>query len=105
VARLLAEAGLDIQVTSTIAEAISVVLLERPALVVFDSHLAVTGGTHAVSSLLRLVETCSLPAVDFADQLAADDGLEGAGRPAPLRPKPQLPHLRAQAELPNESVG
>jgi CheY-like chemotaxis protein len=106
VARLLAEAGLHIQVTSSIAEAISVVVLERPAFVVFDSHLAVTEGTHKVSVLLRLLETYRLPAVDFAAQVAANDqGLEGAGWPAPLRPKPQLPHLRAQAELPNESVG
>ena len=103
---MLAEVGLHTQVTSTIAEAISVVVLARPAFVVFDSHLAVTEGTHAVSALLRLVETYSLPAIDFADQVAADDdGLEGAGRPAPLRPRPQLPHLRAQPELPNESIG
>jgi CheY-like chemotaxis protein len=106
VARLLAEAGLHIRITSTVADAISVVVLERPAVVVFDSHLAVTEGTHAVSVLLRLAETYGLPAVDFADQVAADDGgLEGAARPAPLRPKPQLPYLRAHVEVPNESVG
>jgi CheY-like chemotaxis protein len=106
VARQLVEAGLHVQVTSTIPDAISVVVLEPPTLVVFDSHLAVSEGTHAVSALLRLLETYSLPAFDFADPSAAEDGgLEAAGRPAPLRPKPQLPSLQAEAELPHESAG
>jgi CheY-like chemotaxis protein len=108
VARLLLAAGFLVRVTSTIAEAISVVVLERPTLVVFDSHLAAIegDGIHAVNALLRLLETYDLPAVDFvARSEANDDGLEGAGRPAPLRPKPGLPYLRAEAELPDESVG
>jgi CheY-like chemotaxis protein len=107
VARLLVEAGLHVQVESTIAAAISVVVLQRPTLVVFDSHLAATEGTHAVSVLLRLLETHRLQAVDFAiDSEAIDDGLGGGtGQPAPLRPRPQLPLLHAEAELPNESVG
>jgi CheY-like chemotaxis protein len=106
VARQLVEAGLHVQVASTIADAIAVVVLERPTLVVFDSHLAVSEGTHAVSALLRLLDTYSLRALDFAAPSAAeDDGLEAAGRPAPLLPKPQLPSLQAEAELPHESVG
>jgi len=106
VARLLVEAGLHVQVLSTIAEAISVVVLELPTFVVFDSHLGASEGTHAVSTLLRTLETYRLQAVDFAVHSAADDdGLEGAGQPAPLRPRPQLPSLQAEAELPNESVG
>jgi len=95
-----------VQVRSTIAEAISVVILERPTFVVFDSHLGVSAGTHAVGVLLRLLETYGVPAFDFADHGAADDdGLEGAGRPAPLWPRPQLPSLQAEANLPNESAG
>ena len=106
VVRRLVEAGLHVQVTSTIVDAISVVVLEPPTFVVFDSHLAVSEGTHAVSALLRLLETYSLRALDFADpSAAADGGSEPAGRPAPLRPKPQLPSLQAEAELPHESVG
>lgn len=80
VARLLVAAGLYVQVASTIAEGIAAVVLERPAFVVFDSHLAVSEGPHAVSALLRLLEVHSLPALDFADHNATDsDGLEGAG--------------------------
>jgi CheY-like chemotaxis protein len=106
VARQLVEVGLHVQVTSSIADAISVMVLEPPTFVVFDSHLAVSEGTHAVSALLRLLETYTLRAIDIADPSAAgDDGLEAAGRPAPLRPKPQLPPLQAAADLPDESVG
>jgi hypothetical protein len=106
VARQLVEAGLHVQVTPTIADAISIVILEPPTFVVFDSHLAVSEGTHAVSTLLRLLETYNLRALDFADPSAvAGDGWETAGRPAPLHPKPQLPSLQAAAELPQESVG
>jgi DNA-binding response OmpR family regulator len=106
VARLLAEAGLHVRVASRLTQAISVVVLERPTFVVFDSHLAVSEGPYAISALLRLLETYSTPAVDFAVRSSADDdGLEGAGRPAPLRPRPHLPSLQAEAELPNESVG
>jgi len=105
VARRLVEAG-HVQVVSTIAEAISIVVLDRPTCVVFDSHLAGSQGTHAVSALLRILETYRLPAVDFAVHGAAGgDGLTGAGQPAPLRPRPQLPYLQAEAEPPNESVG
>jgi ActR/RegA family two-component response regulator len=106
VARLLVEGGLHVQVVSTIAEAISAVVLERPTFVVFDSHLAASEGTHAVSDLLLMLETYRLQAVDFTGHRAADDdGLEGAGQPAPLRPRPPLRSLQAEAELPNESVG
>jgi CheY-like chemotaxis protein len=108
VARLLVESGLLVRATATIAEAISVVILERPTLVVFDSHLAAIegDGIHAVSALLRLLDTYGLPAVDFVDRsVATDDGLEGAGWRTPLRPRPRPPYLRAEAELPKESVG
>jgi DNA-binding response OmpR family regulator len=106
VARLLVEAGLYVQVTSTVAEAIPIVVLERPTFVVFDSHLAVSQGTHEVTALLELLHTYDLPVLDFADRRATgSDGLEGAGRPAPLRPRPRLPSLQAEAELPNQSTG
>jgi CheY-like chemotaxis protein len=105
VARLLVEAGLHVQVASSVTEAISGVVLGRPTIVVFDSHLAISEGTHAVSALLRMLDTYNTPAVDFTVHNAADDGLEGAGRPAPLRPRPRLASLQAEAELPNESVG
>ncbi len=104
-ARLLVEAGLHVQVTTSITDAISIVVLERPTFVVFDSHIAGTQGTHAVSTLLRLLETYAVPALDFAVPKATDDGLEAAGRPAPLLPRPQLPSLQAEAELRDESVG
>jgi len=105
-ARRLLEGGLGVRGTSTIAEAISIVVLESPACVVFDGHLAASEGTHAVSALLRLLETYRLPAVDISYPNAPDDDrLEGAGHGAPLRPGPQPPSLRAEAELPNESVG
>ena len=94
------------RVTSTIDEAISIVVLERPAYVVFDGHLAASEGTHAVSALVRLLETYRIPAIDISYPNAADDDrLDGAGRGTPLRPRPQPPSLQAEAELPNESVG
>ena len=77
-----------------------------PEVTVFGTSTNCTTPSYAVSSLLRLLETYSLRALDFADPSdAADGGSEPAGRPAPLRPKPQLPSLQAEAELPHESVG
>ena len=105
VARLLFEAGLHVRVASTIAEAISAVVLDPPTFVVFDSHHSVSEGTQAVNALIRLLEAYSVPAIDFAVHSAADDGLAGAGRPAPIRPRPYLPFLQAEAQLTNESSG
>ena len=105
VARLLAEAGLHVQVTPSISDAISIVVLECPTFVVIDSHIAGSQGTHAVSTFLRLLETYAVPAIDFTVPRATYDGSEAAGRPAPLLPRPQLPSLRAEAEAPDESVG
>src|SRR5438105_2287769 len=106
VGRLLVEAGLRIEVTPTIAEAISVVVLDCPSFVVFDSHLAVSEGAHAVTALVQLLEGYGVRAVDFALSTGADEnGLEGAGRPAPLRPRPHPPSLNAAAHLPDASFG
>ena len=106
VARLLVEAGLHVRVISTIADAIAAVVLDPPTFVVFDSHSAVIEGTRAVNALMRLLEAYAIPAIVFTLHSATrDDGLEEAGRPAPIRPRPYLPSLQAEAELPNESVG